>query len=641
MKSCWNLKLSRGVTFVSLLVSTVTFSQYSAPEVEANTKTAEEEQYLFPIEPGTPNLLAGTMGELRSNHFHSGIDVRTGSRIGVPVLAAQKGYISRVSISTGGYGNALYVTHPNGQTTVYGHLNHFAPKVAVYVRQQQYKKKSFDINLFFKPGTFDVSRGDTIAFSGNSGGSSGPHLHFDIRSVENEALNPLEFKFGEVVDTTPPQAQKIALRTMDANSRINDQFGRFEFYVVKEGDNFKLPHPILATGTIGMEVLGYDKLDNSRSQCGINFIEATANDKRVFRQIIDKVNFGETRNILALMDYKTMKDNGDRFNKLFIDDGNSLGYYNGTVNRGLVKVDDEDIPIKIALRDTYGNQSLVNFSLRPSTLSKSAAGLRPMTNNIESEVFENTLIIHAKKELGDTLEVFSKKGALLIENAYSGSNKNTFLLDLRTSLPDSVKVGEEIYRYHFKDIIPSTVSYTYYSEEMDIKFNHRVLYDTLYLTTRYSDLDKEVFSIADNTVPLQRSAVITLKPKKSYPEKSSVYRSVGKYHAYEGGTWENGRITFSTRDLGDFVILEDHNAPSITRIAANGGSARFKIRDDLSGISYYEASINGEWLLMNYDYKTNMIWADRLDSAKPLKGELVIKVVDNAGNENVYHQMIP
>jgi len=167
------------------------------------------------------------------------------------------------------------------------------------------------------------------------------------------------------------------------------------------------------------------------------------------------------------------------------------------------------------------------------------------------------------------------------------------------------------------------------------------LYDTVFLRLRHSNKDKEVFSIGDSIYPINRNISITLKPKGSYTEKFSVYRSAGRYFQYMGGTWVNGKITFSTRDFGDFVLLEDTNAPSIRKMAVNGAAARFKIYDDLSGIAYYEASINGEWLLMNYDYKTNMIWAERQNSKIPLKGDLSVKVVDNAGNENIYKEKIP
>lgn len=635
------MRLSKFIVFVFLFIVKSSLAQFSAPEDNLDRKSTSDETYLFPVEPGSPNLLAGTMGELRSNHFHSGIDVRTNGRIGVPILSAQQGYVSRISISTGGYGNALYITHPNGHTTVYGHLDRFEKKIADYVRKEQYRKKSFDVNLFFKPGTFDIKRGDTVAYSGNTGGSSGPHLHFDIRDKNNEALNPLIFNFDEVVDNTPPIVQKVAFRTMDINSRINDQFGRFEFYVVKEGDNYKLPFPILASGTIGIEVLGHDKLDNSRSRCGINHIEMYAGEQRVFKQVIDKVNFGDTRNILTLMDYTTLKNSGDRYNKLYVDDGNGLDYYAGTRNKGMVTVKSDDVPIKILLKDSYGNESQVNLTLKQSTPTAEVNTMAASTRNFSHQYIENTLEIASSKTWGDSATLYFSSSTEYAVPAYSGKNKNVFLFDLRKKLPDSIKVGNEILRTDFKDMIPSGVPYKYYSDLVDINFSRSSLYDTVFLRIKHTHKDKEVFSIGDSIYPIHRNISITLKPKGDYTEKFSVYRSAGRYFQYMGGSWANGKITFSTRDFGDFVLLEDTNAPTIRRMAVNGAAARFKIYDDLSGIAYYEASINGEWLLMNYDYKTNMIWAERQDSKVPLKGDLAVKVVDNAGNENIYHEKIP
>lgn len=635
------MRLSKFIAFVFLFIVKSSFAQFSAPKDNLDRASTGADTYLFPVEPGSPNLLAGTMGELRSNHFHSGIDVRTNGRIGVPILSAQQGYVSRISISTGGYGNALYITHPNGHTTVYGHLDRFEKKIADYVRKEQYRKKSFDVNLFFKPGTFNINRGDTVAYSGNSGGSSGPHLHFDIRDKNNEALNPLIFNFDEVVDNIPPIAQKIAFRTMDINSRINDQFGRFEFYVVKEGDNYRLPFPILASGTIGIELLGHDKLDNSRSRCGINHIEMFAGEQRVFKQVIDKVNFGDTRNILTLMDYTTLKNSGDRYNKLYIDDGNGLNYYAGTLNKGIVTVKDKDVPIKILMKDSYGNESEVSLSLRPSTPPIEVNTMAPSSRNFSHKYIENILEITSSRALGDSAITYSSKGSENVAPAYSGKNQHVFLFDLRKKLPDSIKVGNEILHTDFKDMIPSGVPYKYYSDLVDISFSRSSLYDTVFLRLRHSNKDKEIFSIGDSIYPINRNISITLKPKGSYTEKFSVYRSAGRYYQYMGGTWANGKITFSTRDFGDFVLLEDTNAPSIRKMAVNGAAARFKIHDDLSGIAYYEANINGEWLLMNYDYKTNMIWAERQNSKVPLKGDLSVKVVDNAGNENIYKEKIP
>ena len=635
------MKLSKSIVVVLGLVSISVSGQFSKPDHELELLPNTEVGYLFPVEPGTPNLLAGTMGELRSNHFHSGIDVRTNGRIGVPILASQDGYLSRVSISTGGYGNALYVTHPNGHTTVYGHLDRFEKKIADYVRSEQYKKKTFDINLYFKEGPFNFKRGDTIAFSGNSGGSSGPHLHFDIRDKNNEALNPLSFNFTEVVDNVPPIVQKIALRTMDIHSRINDQYGRYEFYVVREGNNFKLPYPILASGNIGIEFLGYDRLDNSHSKCGINFVELYANEDRIFKQVIDKVNFGDTRNILTLMDYTALKNSGDRYNKLYIDDGNDLSYYNGTKAKGIIKVGDQEVPLKIILRDSYENESQVTLSLKPSNVTTEVANLSTSSRVLSFQVIENVMEVNSKREMGDSARVYYKNLTEVLKPTYYSKQQNVFLIDLRKVLPDSIKVGNQTLVTHYKDIIPSTIPYKYYSDLVDINFSKNTLYDTVFLKVIHKNNGREIFSIGDSIYPLNRNMSITLKPKGSYSEKFSVYRVAGKYNQYVGGTWSNGKISFSTRDFGDFVLLEDTNAPSIYRVAVNGAAARFKIKDDLSGIAYYEASINGEWLLMNYDYKTNMIWAERSDSKKPLKGDLTVKVVDNAGNENIYQEKIP
>jgi len=307
----------------------------------------------------------------------------------------------------------------------------------------------------------------------------------------------------------------------------------------------------------------------------------------------------------------------------------------------MVTVKAEDVPIKILLRDSYGNESELNLSLKQSTPPNEVNTMAPNSKNFSHQYIENILEIASSKILGDSATLYFNNNTEYAVPAYSGKNKNVFLFDLRKKLPDSIKVGNEILRTDFKDMIPSGVPYKYYSDLVDINFSRSSLYDTVFLRIKHTHKDKEVFSIGDSIYPIHRNISITLKPKGDYTEKFSVYRSAGRYFQYMGGSWANGKITFSTRDFGDFVLLEDTNAPTIRRMAVNGAAARFKIYDDLSGIAYYEASINGEWLLMNYDYKTNMIWAERQDSKVPLKGDLAVKVVDNAGNENIYHEKIP
>lgn len=158
--------------------------------------------YQFPIRPGLPNSLAGGLGDLRSNHFHAGLDIRTQQREGLPVYAAAEGYIYKVAVQRTGYGNVIYLRHPNGQTTVYGHLLKFSDPLATWVRQEQYKKQTFEIDLFPEAGQFVFKKGEVIALSGNTGGSAGPHLHFEVRDSKDNYLNPLYFGFNEIKDVT-------------------------------------------------------------------------------------------------------------------------------------------------------------------------------------------------------------------------------------------------------------------------------------------------------------------------------------------------------------------------------------------------------------------------------------------------------
>jgi hypothetical protein len=179
---------------------------------------------------------------------------------------------------------------------------------------------------------------------------------------------------------------------------------------------------------------------------------------------------------------------------------------------------------------------------------------------------------------------------------------------------------------------------------MDIDFPLNAIYDTLYLNTDYK-LDKsgnEIFTIGSRTVPLNKSIHVSLKKTKTYPAdgKYNVYRSTGKGHSFIGGEWLNGRIEFNTREFGDFTILKDTEAPSIRPVYINNQTVRFKIRDNLSGISSFEANINGEWLLMHYDSKTATIWSERFDKTTPLKGTFELTVKDNAGNKSTFTQKI-
>ncbi len=639
MRSCWNLKLSKVIFFVA--IPCCAFAQFTGSD-ESGVKGGGSANYLFPIHPGQPNFLSGTMGELRNTHFHGGIDIRTDNRIGIPVQSTQDGYISRVNVSTGGYGTVIYISHPDGKVSVYGHLDKFKGKLATLVRNEQYRRKSFEVDLIFQPGELIVVKGDTIGLSGNTGSSQGPHLHFEIRDGKYE-LNPLKFGFTEITDNIAPAAHKIALRTFGINSRINDRFGRIEFSVLKKSSSeFVLPVPILAHGQIGIELLADDRMDNSSGRCGINYIEMYVDEEKVFSQAIERVDIEETRAVLALVDFKTMEIKGKRYNKLYIDDGNHLEFYN-SLRGGIISVADKDRAIRISLKDESGNKSSVRLTLKSTPVSEAMVLSSKKPVGIESDLLENTLMVTSGCVSSDKLWAYSNGKALEVTAAYRGGNQHIYLLDLRKIQPDSVRSCSGSLVFHFEDMIPSETEYTYYSDWVDIHFPEKALYDTLFLNVNHRiEADREFFIIGQRTIPLHKDVQMSIKPVLPFvPSKNiSVYRREGRGFAYLGGEWSNGKVKVATRELGEFTILADSLPPTITRIKLDSWSARFRTRDKLSGIAYYEASINGAWLLMSYDFKTGILQSDKLDPKQSLKGDFELKVVDRAGNERIFKQKI-
>lgn len=636
MKNSWNSRLSSLLLLVALPV--VVLAQSGDPEPVRESPT---EGYLFPINPGQANYLAGTMGELRASHFHGGIDIRTGNRIGLPVLATQSGYVSRAQASAFGYGTVLYVTHADGKVSVYGHLDKITGKLGAFVKKEQYRRKTFEISLAFAPNEFPVNRGDTIALSGNTGSSQGPHLHFEIREG-NFVLNPLKFGFTEIHDNIPPSGQKVALRTLDIHSRINDRFGRFEFTLVKRSNQeYVLPLPIMAYGNIGVEILGNDRMDASTGRCGINYIEMQVDSQQVFSQYIEQVDLEETRGILALMDYKTSETRGKRFNKLYVDDGNRLPFYR-TKNDGVISVREADRNVNISLKDESGNRSAVRFRLKRTMPAAEIKLSTSRTAKLEYEVLENTLLV-SSGPCDAPLTLFARGKKSSLAPAYRSAMQDVYLINLQEQQPDSVATCKGNLTFHFKDVVPSRTEYTYYSDWADVRFPSQSLFDTLYLNvSHHVEEGRETFVIGNRVTPLHKPVHITLKPElPQVPARNlAVYRREGGAYHYMGGDWTNGKVKFTAQELGEFTFLTDTIAPSVNRIRVDRNGARFRIRDGRSGIAYYEASLDGEWVLMTYDFKFGTLQSDKLDPKKPFKGDFELKVVDRAGNERIFRQKI-
>ena len=267
-----------------------------------------------------PVHASGTFGELRSNHFHAGLDFRTNQKEGYPVFAAADGYISRIKVSSYGYGTALYIDHPNGFTTLYGHLSAYGPGIEEYVRKIQYEKKSFEIEVFPKPGELPVKQSQIVAYSGNTGGSGGPHLHFEYRDTKTEMIiNPLLFGLNKKMkDDKVPAIYGIIAYPISDDAVINGSKTPVAIGLKKQADGSYLADKLEAKGTIGFAINATDKSVGSTGNNGVYKIETFFNGAPHFSYAFDSFAFEESRYVNNLIDYPRYYRTGQRYQKLFV-----------------------------------------------------------------------------------------------------------------------------------------------------------------------------------------------------------------------------------------------------------------------------------------------------------------------------------
>ena len=305
-----------------------------------------------------PLKLSGNFGELRSSGFHSGIDIKTLGKEGVEIKSIDDGYISRISISLSGFGKAIYITHPNGFTSVYAHLSRFNKKIEKLVNAYQYQKKSFVINKFFKKDEFIISKDDVIGFSGNTGSSFGPHLHFEIRkSLENLPINPLRFGYP-IDDTIPPTIRGLFLY------KIGHKFKkRKRINIRRISSNTFQSEPIKSNGSFGFGVISDDRQNKSYNINGTYNYKLIKNGSTEFEIEFDNFSFDEKAYQMKLMDYGYYMDKKSRLIKIFNESGLKTNFIKSK-NSGVIDVAENDsIKIKIILSDYSNNKTQVNINL--------------------------------------------------------------------------------------------------------------------------------------------------------------------------------------------------------------------------------------------------------------------------------------
>ncbi len=611
---------------------------FCIPFITLGQQAVPDGYFQFPIQPGQVNYLSGSMGELRASHFHAGLDIKTNGREGLNVYASAEGYISRIRTSTSGYGNAIYIQHPNGYTTVYAHLMEFKEPMASFVRSAQYNRESFDVELYPKAGELSITKGQIIALSGNTGSSGGPHLHFEIRNANQIVLDPLSYKFQEISDDIAPIVERFSLRPMDIQSRINNQFERMDFPVQRVGNNYTFTTPIEVNGLIGIEILGHDKLNGAANKNGIHQIEMKVNGKIHFKQKIENINFDLQRQILVLADYATAQQKGQRFNKLYIDNGNSLNFYLEVIEKGIVSINsNERKNIEIVLTDSYGNSSTLQFLLLGKEPSENING------NLAGAVGQVNLmgnILTIVESKNQEASLFVKGTTYKIKPSYSNTTQSSYLWDLRFGIPDSVQIGNKTILPRISAMVPSSKAFTFRGASFTIQFPANAAFDDFYLKATEQN---GIMDLGEDVIPFLNSFTINYTPKNEVANKAktAIYEvKPNNRYAYIGGNWAGNSISFSSRTLGKYTLREDITPPQIQTLSHTAALISFRITDDLSGIRSFNASLNGKWILMKYESKKNLIWTDTPDPNLPFGGDLKLVVIDNAGNIQTFNHKI-
>jgi hypothetical protein len=616
------LKLNKAIPYQFLFLFFISFS--------ALAQGVDKDYFRSPVKPGGRNYLSGNFAELRPNHFHTGLDYKFGGQEGEPIYAAADGWIHRIKISSFGYGNVIYIKHPSGHITLYGHLRNFNPRLATYIRKRMYGVQANDLEVYPAPGELAVKKGEQIANGGNTGSSGGPHLHFEIRDSLDRAMDPLLFGFPEIIDTTPPTPQKIAIVPLHIDSRVNGKFQRLEVTPILSGTGYKLPGTIQITGKVGIEIQSFDQLDGASNRNGFPTFELSDESGLVFKQVVDRVDLNFSRQFL-------LYTHQNRFSKLYTQSNLKFDFISPkSPEAGHLELEaNKKKTYTLVLSDASANERKIEFSLQGQDLERNVTDGGAPSRAIVSYLGNILKIKAPNTPKGGLAKFFVGAHSFEMLPAYQDSQSRTYLWDMDFGIPEEIDICSEVVILNIKALIPAGQEQLFADPKVQIRFEKQTVLDDLFLRIKHSGSPSNPqLEINDGNEYLWNAMDVTWDVSGFTGNKNSyyVYQQYGNSgKSFVGGIWDGNTIQFKTRNFGTFVLAQDLQKPTITPVRVNSSEIRFTIKDNSSGIESYEATINGKWVLMRYEHKQAIIWSEKLDE-QPFKGAVNIKVTDRAGN---------
>tara|TARA_Y100000589_G_scaffold72239_1_gene64888 strand:- start:805 stop:2517 length:1713 start_codon:yes stop_codon:yes gene_type:complete len=530
-----------------------------------------------------PLYLSGNFGELRTNHFHAGIDIKTQGTEGKKIFASADGFVSRIKIQHGGYGKVIYIDHPNGYTTVYAHLKEFSSKIDSFVKKKQYEEKSFTFDWYPEPSKIHIRKGEEIALSGNTGRSGGPHLHYEIRDTKSEhALNALLFGLP-IKDNIKPTILGIRVYPINDESTINGQPKAIYLKAINNQNKLELNTIPNLSKKIGFGIETLDRINGSANRCGVYSIKLKIDEKIVFEQKMDFVPFEESLYLNTHTDYHYKKTQNKWVHKSYIEPNNHLSIYKTFEQNGIINFDKPGLhQLEYIVTDVAGN-----------------------TNNLKFQVNSKPLINFTKKPLHKN---FAKKMMYHRDNEFSSKG---FLIQI----PDSALYND--------------IDFKYYTLKHPKK--------------RWSD----IHCVHTDHTPLHKLSEIYIKcdfPSTIPEDKLLAIRktSKGKIKVHIG-EYAMGYYSFKTKYFGSFYIFHDTIPPKIKPLNIyDGKNIRFqdkfdfRISDNLAGVETYNCYVDDKWVLMEYDQKRSRLTHYKHNMFSSGKHKLKLVVTDSVGNQRVY-----